>query len=329
MKIFRISTVVFAMLAMTGCFGEDYSFCPPKNNVTLHFHLPDEAGVQECTFLDNVFTAHTAIYAADGTLVQAHATTDDQHRDFKGLRLSLEPGTYHVVSWGNQGTNTHMYRPEDAYNTQVLSVISYGLINMIGQQRMTGNGDELYYAPRTVGATRANAPTGDAEHYIMEVDPVTGHEGTLDFGHAHRSVEVFVKGFSSNGTAPIIQLEGLPDGLNYLGMRGLETGGLVTSEVPSEVVNISAGPLSGKYALSDFNTFYMWTGDHDIMVRLLDPVTREVVYETPLNDHIDPDTDDPEAKKTIQILIEFIDAQIKVSIPSWKQEIITPGGIWD
>ncbi len=186
------------MLAMTGCFAEDYSYCPPETNVILHFRLPDEAGTKECTFLDNIFTAHTAIYAADGTLVQTHSTDDGHHHDFKGLRLSLSPGTYRVVSWGNHGTNTNMYGHENAYTADIPSRVTYGTINTVGGVRMTGNGDELYYAPRTVGTTRANAPTGEAEHYVMVVDPVTGHEGTLDFGHAHRSIEVFVRGFSSN-----------------------------------------------------------------------------------------------------------------------------------
>ncbi len=332
MKNFRISIVVPVMLAMTGCFAEDFSFCPPEHNVILHFRLPDDAGEQECTFLDNISTVHTAIYTTDGTLVQSHTTVDDEHHGFKGLRLSLEPGTYHVVSWGNHGTNTSMYRYEDAYDNDILSRVSYSTINKVGQHRITGDGDELYYAPHGLGATRADADAGsgtaEADHYVMEVDPVDGHEGILDFGHAHRSIEVFVKGFSSNGMTPIIQLEGLPDGLNYLGMKKLEGGGLVTSEVPSEVVNISAGPLSAKYALSDFETFYMWTGDHDVIIRLLDPVTREVVYQTRLNDHVHPDSDDPEGEKTIQILIEFIDAGVNVSIPNWKQETITPG-FWD
>jgi hypothetical protein len=313
MKDLKILMAAIPLLLLTGCFAEDYDNCPM--NVVLHYRLPDAEAASGCAFLDNISTATTSIYAEDGTLVRNITTTDTEHRQFRGVKLTLMPGTYHVISWGNAGRHTVLpkHKREQEHGYVTYSSIDNGV---------TGNGDALYYAPGHFSATHDDSCEANrSEEYVMVVDPVTGHEGTLDFHHAHRRIEVFVKGFYAGGSrTPGIRLTGLPTGLTYKGMNIFDNGGLVSAEINSTIVSVTRPGLAGDYALSAFNVFYLKTGDFDIGVQLLDPITRTVEYSTRLNEHIDPAGDDPEKDISIRILIEFMTTGVQVSVPGWSSE---------
>ncbi|MDR2912815.1 MAG: FimB/Mfa2 family fimbrial subunit [Alistipes sp.] len=319
MKTRTILALVGIATILTGCFKEEFAFCPPDMNVTLHFRLPDPATRQGDTFLNDISTVTTVIYDdATGALVRTIVTNDADHRVFKGLHLSLAAGTYRVVSWGNSGNGTKFNALDTPYNNY--SWLDYTDI----RDNKTGNGDALYYAHH------AGTATGADDEYTMTVDPSTGHEGTLDFHHAHRRIEIYVKGFSASGSnTPLIRLSGLPTGLSFLGMRPHTSSDRVTSELASQMVTVGASrAAAGAYALSPFNVFYLNTGDYDIGVGLLDPVTGDSVYTTRLNEHIDPLTDNPDNKMVLQLLIEFIGVEVKVSVPEWKSEDVDYGW-WD
>ncbi len=333
MKNFKILSIAGAMFALTGCFAEDYSFCPPEGpeepeyNVVLNFRLPDEAG--ECSFLDHVVTTTTAIYDdATGNFVQQIARTDDHHREFKGLRLKLEPGVYRVVSWANHGENTRMNRHETAHLVPGDSHLTYHSIMPNGR---TGDGDALYYAPAGDPVTRASSH-GAGEYYTMEVHPETGHEGTLDFRHAHRRIEVYVKGFDSNGsTTPVIELGGLPSAIGFIGMEKHAGQGLVTAQLASQMGTVVSGDREERVAVSPFHVFYLHTADHDIDVNIIDPNTNEEIYTTKLNKPIgpiDPATDDPAKQRVLRILVEFKSVGVEVSVPDWRLQDIDYGW-WD
>lgn len=291
------------MLVLTGCIREDYSLCPPKTNVTLYFRLADET--RGNVFLDNVFTTLTAIYREDGTFVEAIATTEEQYRVFPGIKINLEPGKYRVVGWGNTGIHTN----DDSVRAGHPGDNAQVVYRFIGVDRTVGQGDVLYYAP--IGGN----PTGE---YVMTVDE-NGHEGTLDFRPATRRIEVYVQGFDAGGADnPVVRLAGLPPGLTFTGMRRIEEAEPVTAELRSEMTTVDKDGKAGRFAFALFNVFSLRVADYDIRVDLLDPVSRETRFSTPLSAYITPEMDDPASTEPLRILIEFLgETDVRVTIPEW------------
>lgn len=301
-------------MALTGCFGEDYSFCPDENNVSIAYRLPDKNGV--CTFMQDVATVTTAVYDELGALVATAVTTDADHALFQGVKMKLDEGTYRLISWANSGSNTLLNNVEECYANPAQAHISYRSINA----GRTGNGDPVYYGPNTV-QTR----TGNAQGEFVITIGSDGYEGTIDFRHAHRVIEIYVKGFDENGsTTPDVELTGLPDGLTFLGMGELTAGSPVASEIPSEPVTVEGAG----YALARFKVFYFKASDYDIGIGVLNPVTGTSVYGTRLNDHIDAEDDNPSIEMTIRIVIEFKNGEITVSVPGWDSNDVD-WGIFD
>lgn len=322
MKSIKTILAVFAMLALTGCFSDDNSVCPPDSNVTLHFRMPDDD--VERSFLGNGLTAITAIYDESGELVEEVITIDQHYQVFKGITLSLDPGTYRVVSWGNTGVNTVHNDIDYNYKDGADAVVTY---KDIVDGKIQHGGDALYYAPNSVSPTRVGTGEGnEAGEYIMTVTD-KGHEGTLYFRHAHRRLDVFVKNFNdgTGSTTPIVQVANIPQGLTFTGMKPIDKD-LITAEVQTETVTVERDGKEVDYALAPIHGFYHKVGDHDTEIHIINPLTGEVVYTTKLHEHIDPDTDDPEKDVVIQLLIEFLgDTEVDVTIPDWNIDDVDYG----
>ena len=323
-----LKTIAFAAvtLALTGCFAEDYSFCPPEvpvENVTLNFRLPTGPG-EACTFLDNVQSASTAIYNQNGDLIQLIETTDAHHREFQGIKTTLEPGEYRVISWGNAGGYTDHNNTDYHYRPGTNANVSYKTVT----DGCVGNCDALYYAPNTVdhhhGNTRVGTGHGnEAGEYEMTVSQL-GHVGTLDFRHAHRVVNVYVRNFNDGqgNTTPTVRLTDIPDGLNFGGMSLIQGGQKVNAELSSEMVTVDGK----QYAMASFNTFLFHLMDTESDVELLHPSTGEVVYTAHIHDVHDPAADDPDSTDPVEIVIEFFgDTAVEVTIPDWDPEEVDYG----
>jgi hypothetical protein len=319
MKSLKTIALSSVMLALTGCFAEDYSFCPPVENVTLNYRLPSDGGAD--AFLENVHSASTAIYNSEGDLVQLIETYDPQHSEFQGIKTTLEVGEYRVISWGNVGEATAHNDADYNYSAERNAHVSYRAV----ADGMVGSSDALYYAPNTVdhrhGSRAVELGSGqgnEAGEYILNVTRM-GHEGNLDFRHAHRTVNVYVRNFSDGqgGTTPTIQLTDLPSGLNFNGMSLIDGGERVNAELPTRMVAVD-----GKsYALASFNTFLFHLNDVESNVHVVNPLTEEVVrYGTVhLHDVYDPAEDDPDSTDPIEVVIEFLgDTEVRVTIPNWN-----------
>ncbi len=302
-----------ALVALSGCFKEEYGFCPDPYNVILHYRLPDGNG--GCTFLSDISTVTTAVYDASGALVETVVTGAEDHDGFKGISLKLDPGTYRLAAWGNVDANTVFGDLTSCYTGGNPTVMYNSIVG-----GRVGDGDPVYYGPNTVRARSGN----DAGEFVITVadDP---YEGTLDFRHAHRRIEVFVKGFSAHGsTTPLLRLTGLPAGLTFLGMGQLAGEGLVNSEVQSQTVTVSEGGTNVAYALSPFHVFYLNTADYDIGIEVIDPSNGEVVYTTRLEDHIDTSSDDPD-KIILRLVLEFKGTTVTVTVPGWNSDDVDYG----
>jgi hypothetical protein len=315
------------MFALTGCFKEDTSVCPPENNVTINYVLPTVNGYD--SFLDEVIAATTAIYDEEGELVAIHETNNDHHLSHKGLRLNLEPGVYRVISWGNTDstdkTGAVHRNLEYHYKPDADAVVTYSEIidGKVGHMA-----DELYYGPNTVDMTRMGTGEGnESGEYILTVTE-KGHYGTINFRHAYRRVEVYVKNFDdgNGGTTPDIQLTDLPAGLMFGGMKPIDGGERVYAEVSTEMVTVTEDGEENRYAQAELSSFYFHLNDHEIDVNVINPATGSTVFTTHLHDNIAPETDDPEGEMVLRILIEFLgDTEVTVTVPDWSAEDVDHG----
>ncbi len=323
MKKLQILIFTAAPFLFTGCFGEDFSFCPPEGpegfNVLLHFRLPDE-NYEADLFKGNITRTRTVIYNEAGALVCDTITNENHHNEFQGLRMKLPAGNYRVVSWANSGVLTGLNRRDTDYSHITYSDKTDGV---------TGNADPLYHAPKSAAtppATRVEN-AGANEYHHMEVDAATGHESTLDFHQAHRIVEILVEGFSGTdgSTTPDVKLAGLPEGLTFTGLS--RHGGLIDAMLGTEMATVDINGREYRGALTCFHTLYLRTCDYDICIKVLDPATGEEAFSVKMNDIsssgpdgalsiIDPNSDCDK----IQIVIRFTALGVEVFPQPWGSE---------
>ena len=303
------------LLTLSGCFKEDFSFCPLDVNVNIRYALPDGNGGY--TFMQDITTVTTAVFDDEGALVQTITTNTPDHRIFQGIRIKLAPGNYRLISWGNSDENTVLNNIPNCYTT-ANSIISYN--NIVNGH--VGNCDPVYYAPNTVRTARAGNLDGE---FVFTVKQNESYDGLLNFRNAHRRVEVFVKGYDVDGvTTPNIELTGLPASLTFLGMNSIVGGNLVSAELQSYLTFVNENGKSTPYAMAPFTVFYFLARYYDIGINIINPKTGEIIYSTKLNDHINPYVDNPD-KIVLQLVLEFKNGTVEITIPSWGADDVDYG----
>jgi hypothetical protein len=311
------------------------------NNVVINYVLPHQTLGD--VFLDNVLTTNTAIFDEEGTLVMDTITSSAHHLSFKGIRIYLEPGNYRLVSWGNTGTNTTLRDVETHYIAdQPNGYVTYDAII----DGMVDDSDLLFYAPNTVD-TRADAGTGEGNstgEFLLTVTE-EGHNSTLNFRHAHRRVEIYVKNFDdgTGSITPDIRLTGLPRGLTFIGMKDIDLDDKITDDahvstvMPTESVRGTIGGQEGNYAFAPFHSFFFnvdeqfeMEEEEIIYVNVVNPRTGATVYTTPLRDHIPYGQDNPDSNQPIMLLVEFLgNTEVSVTIPDWDEIDVGHGITFD
>lgn len=311
-RIFKCLPLLGAILTLQGCLHEKYDKCPmegPDFNVTLNFHLSDGNG--GCCFLRDVAVADLCVYDESGTCVKMLAVSQAELAGFKGVRMTLPAGEYHVVGWGNIASNCK----RETVST-VTSAGEYVVTYTDKNGGKVGSTDRVFYAPLAGGRSRAADVPGC---YMMTVDPQTGHNGTLEFTAAHRTIKVYVEGYS--GT-PAVEFADVPEGLTWFGMGGLTDDSNSSLTVTASQITAPLQKEGTWYDYAEFNTFY-FDGDNTIVLSVVDPLTGDVVYTIPLNEVLEDATDPTEI--VISIVIRFGPLGVEVSLPDWNREGVDPG----
>lgn len=294
-KILKILILLGLPLSVTGCVHDNYDECAPKTvqyNVSLEFSLRDD-GV--CVFDSIISTVELCIFNGDGIPVLTKHIPRTELDEFRGIKLTLDPGLYHVVGWGNIGSNAYYHGSQVTY------------VN-INSGRVT-NAGKVYYAPKNGDLSGA---------YPMWVDPVTGHAGVLEYTAAHRTVRIYIEGY--DGT-PGVELLHVPQGLAWLGMKWL--GDTFGSKLTLTASNTTT-PLERENVWYDyvaFDTFYFGE-DNDIILNIVDHSTNESVFHATLNEMFEG-----AAFPTgiISVVVRFTPAGVEVGIPYWESHEVDPG----
>ncbi len=307
-KILTHLVLLGALAALSGCLHEKYDECPMEEqfNVTLAFTLPDGNGGDR--FRQNISSMDMNIYDGEGAVVMAKRLVTVDWTDFAGVKLLLPAGDYQVVAWANAGDNVRLEGAET-------SSPYYTYCNFVDGK--CGSADKLYYAPKNGGRNRAVELPGT---YSMVVDPLTGHAGTLELTPAHRTLKIYIDGY--NGT-PRVDLEDVPEGLAWFGMAQLTGGDDTPRTIPASKPTTPLEKQNVWYDYVEFDTFY-FDQTNDIVIRIVDAGTGQVVYSIPLNEAIEEVAGEV-SEYTISLIFRFRPGGVEVALPDWSREETDPG----
>lgn len=195
--------MLLTLTLFTGCFKQDYSLCRVEDNCVLLFEL--EGVTRSSDFTQTIHTIDVVLFDEQCNLSQHKTVTKSQLDEFQGVRLTVEPGIYHVVAWANVTPNTELSTnngvPPTAFSASYLSTVS------------NATGCNIYYAPKkTIEHTRPDGVTPDQTIYQVEVIANEITTKKLPFSRVNRRVNVFLKGFDEDQQ---VLLCNIPDKYDY------------------------------------------------------------------------------------------------------------------
>ncbi len=293
-KVLRTALLLFSVVSLTGCFKQDYSICPPERNVRLDFRL-----IGEENFTQHVTSVDAYIYDAAGTYLRTERIEEHHLGEHEGMYLTLDPGDYRMVFWANLNGNTSVTGHEGDSGE-----VGHADHRHNDEGVLTVNGDQLWYGPSTP-PTRATRGTPQ-EHYALSVPEEGEHSDVIHFTHAHRSLEIYVKGLADQ---PTVDVEGLPVCMEHQGMETKE-GTVNASHETSPVEKDGVG-----YAATVFDTLYF--EDMDGIVIVIRNAAGAELYRTTLADAIAQSEADPDGR-VIQLVFTFLNGTVKVGLPAWE-----------
>ncbi len=293
-KVLRTALLLLSAVSLAGCFKQDYSICPPERNVRLDFRL-----VGEENFTRHVTSVDAYIYDAEGTYLRTERLEEHHLGEHEGMYLTLDPGDYRMVFWANLNGNTSVTGHEGDSGE-----VGHADHRHNDDGVLTVNGDQLWYGPSTP-PTRATGGTPQ-EHYALTIPEEGEYSDVIHFTHAHRSLEIYVKGLSD---MPTVDIEGLPAGLQHKGMEVL-TETVIASHKTSPVEKDGTG-----YAATTFDTFY-FKDIEGIEIVIRNDAEAEL-YRMSLADAIAQSEADPDGR-VIQLVFTFLNGNVEVTMPGWN-----------
>lgn len=305
-----------AALALAGCLNEDTGDCDISNNLELVFTYTDNP--------DRNFTE--IITSVDVYLFDEEECFHEHRRVELGNKASftVPAGTYHAVAWGNARGNT-TFTP----CTQGITVFDDGFVQI--SPEATESGDPLYYAPyRAKPAARGHdtrsKPTtrsGDMSLYAIDVPAGRRTVKILDFVRAHRTVNVWIRGYSEmmagQSVYPIVTTTNRWCRYDPFFQTQSDRSNYVQQSL---IVTLA----SVQYAAATFHTA-LGQIDNAVEVKLNSPADNRHILTVNLLNFITvnniTDTDE------IDILITFPasgdDYGVTVTVPSWGETPVSPG----
>lgn len=293
MRVLRIGFIIATFLALSGCIKEDLGDCPtPSDNIELLFDYTgdtDDPGI----FARTIDDVTLFIYSAGGErLVTTRTVSKAALNDYQGVILSLDPGDYKVVCWGNADALTEI-RETSSYSGGRLNHPNF----LTGTPIPTN--DHLYF--------------GEAALTVPRGGTVTAH---VPFRSGHVDLEIYVRGLGSvtAGTFPSVEVRNLMPQYDFA-MGAAQPFG--TTYYPPTVYD------GEKQVFAALLRVLRFPNDNPIVVAVSDPAGN-LKAAIPLKDHLPyPDiTLVNEARVTL--LVEFTDLGVSVTAPDWEQNPVTP-----
>jgi hypothetical protein len=307
----KVLPIICLALAFAGCYKEDNSDCISENTILLFKHL-DKGGNDILT--QDIHSVDAFIFDANKKLVVSRRFEIAELNTFAGWRLNLPPGDYSAVCWGNVGANSRM----NSF-TPGVTTLDEGFMEI--PANITTTGDRIYYAPYKLH--QQELPEGAAPSvttYDFKVVAKRENIKEMYFIRAHRTVNVYIMGYSNtNGAASVTGTQLAAKYDFYYNTQNL----LRNFTQTAQPVTTPDGP--GLLAAFHFG-FAEITDAIDFVIRqgaggsILETVNLKKFVESYPNTY-----PAPKYGNTIDIMIQFNDLGVTVTIPGWKEKPISPG----
>ena len=199
----RYILFTFMLIILYGCeaIKDDLSGCGTDNNCVIMFRLEDKDGRD--ILIQKIMTVDALLYDAEYRLVDRKKVTREELLIFQGVRFTVEPGTYYVVCWGNVTEHS------------MLSTGNLYFRDGSVQAMADDTGSPLYFAPlRLPGEIYPGASEGDYSIHRLDVSAQRVTEETIDFCRAHRTINIYLKGFTEISD-PVVYIDGFADKYDF------------------------------------------------------------------------------------------------------------------
>lgn len=285
---------------LSGCIREDMSNC---NYTRLMFTYNGDSSAD--IFGSKINNVDLFLFDEGGYFYSAYQINRSQLKNLQGINLSLPPGRYQVVCWGNATDNTWLEYP--LQGSRIEDARIFNAVYVAGNTPTTN--DSIYYAPGD----------GMTNPFFLTVPEKGQTSQTIEFKSANIKVDVYVKGFkdlSDGSQNPRIELTELYPGYDF---SSLPAGNRTTYR--------QNGATSGTdMSYARFVT-YRFDNATPTMVKIVQQSDNNTTYEFRLHDFLENNMINTNSKQelTITILIEFKDSEVTITVPNWNENPVKPG----
>lgn len=320
MKLFRIGLLLFSALFFNSCIGEDLDSCPEivGNNLTIEFLYTDKDNNHKDIFPDKINQVDLFVFNDKGHYVTTRSVDQASLSVFAGTQLQLDPGTYRLVMWANAADRCTFGKVNSGHIFQDAFLGNA----TIDENSVAVNGDKLYYAPDTRPTSFASEQTPQ-EGLILTVPEKGTASTSVHFKRAHIHLVAYIKGLSDlspqgEQLPPVVELTNIPP---YHDFNMQTFGECIRYCDVSEYTTVEGK----KMAMIEFFTPLF---DEDTPMELIikkqsDGTTLTTISLAEFlkeNNIIIGNSVD----LVLPILIEYIQGDVKINLPSWEQNPVSP-----
>ena len=307
----KLLLLIFIAAAMYGCNIYDDTIDCVRDNTTLIFKYTDGSGND--AFLRDIQSVDAFIFDANKKLVAHKRFESGALSEFAGWRnISLSPGDYYAVCWGNVGNNSRL-------SEYVPGVTTFDSKFIQIPANITTGGNQIYYAPfkthpQAYSGAMQSAPDPQMTSYAFTVRSGRDNVKEMLFVRAHRTINVYIMGYSSALPATVTGTQLCAEYDFYYNSRNVFRNFTQTA--------LPATTPEGAALLATFHVGFSEIYD-DMNFTLRRGPTGEVMETVNLKQFL---AAFPAAYgSTIDILIRFGDLGVTITVPSWVSKPITPG----
>lgn len=279
------------------CIDESNSSCPTETQIELSFeYLADSSKNVIGKYIQ---FADLLIYNDEGILCKRLMLSRMELQSSK--KLSLSPGNYTFVVWGNDGSESTLLKDE-LLTTAQITTPAYN------QGKTPQTNDPLYFSRKEI---------------VVDPESLSSSNSVLkenmQFTSAHIGFKILVRGIALEDEE--LSITNLPPSNNF-GMEYTSTS--LVAYKPQQKENTVVWPLNGQFY--ELNTF-RFSMDNILEVRLQDSKTNEnLIDPIVLNKVLENQDISIEETQELILFIEIIVKQtgVTVSVQSWNDVETVP-----
>ncbi len=311
MKLFHINLLLSIIILLNGCIRDDTDSCPAvqNDNLILEFYYTDNKGTD--IFSEKIHKVDIFIFDNNKRLVLKNSVGLISLSDFKGIRINLPPGVYHIISWANADTKTIFAGLDTGglFNNAFLGPV-------LDKEGTTDSLDPLYYA-------QAHGKDSFTESFCISVPEHGIVKAISSFKRAHIKINLFIKGLEDKSPeggflAPLVEIAHTPSFYNF----EMQTfGNPITYRKHSSLQTVEGQQI----AESSFCT-PVFSTETPMEVNIRKQSDGSTVATVSLKEFIIENNIklDNNAETVISILVEFKGTSIGITVPGWAQSPIDP-----